>query len=123
MFLQINDVDFSKNVQESTYKVDSIPVYEEWTDAGKKIHREITRNRVVGSFDIVFFDGWGQSIDDFYTAINTIIDEGVTKVKLYISNLNQTKNVNAFLTISTNKYVPNVNGKTLHRLNIKVEER
>lgn len=50
----MGDIDLTPFIPVPTYKVNQFDVYEEWTDANHKKHREIVRTQIKGTFTLLF---------------------------------------------------------------------
>ncbi|MBP3753597.1 MAG: hypothetical protein J6I66_01925 [Lachnospiraceae bacterium] len=53
MFI-IGETDYSDHVIAGSYKVNNVPVTEDWTDAAGVIHRQKIRDKIIGTFDMWF---------------------------------------------------------------------
>ena len=54
--LKINTTDVTGNIVQNTYAVNKLPVYKDYEDANGETHRRFIRNKVKGSFQMVFKD-------------------------------------------------------------------
>lgn len=54
--LKINTTDVTGNIVQNTYTVNKLPVYKDYEDANGETHRRFIRNKVKGSFQMVFKD-------------------------------------------------------------------
>ena len=62
IMFKVGDTDYSAHVIDSTngYKVQTDPIYTEWTDANGIDHRSVYRDRTTGTFTLFF-----RSIDEY----------------------------------------------------------
>lgn len=96
---EINNIDFSSHVLAGTYNVIEVPVYTEWTDANLRDHREVTRKRVQGSFDM-FFETV-TAYEDFVTAYNAAkTDSGLTPAVIMNNTTNELVLKNCYFSFS-----------------------
>lgn len=121
--ININGIDFTKNVQESTYKVDQQPVYTKWTDANGTNHREITRERVSGSFDLVFVEGMGHTYEEFLAAMKAATVRGVLTASFSVNNIAQDKTIDCFYMIAYDAPRKISEGRTFRKCKFTLEER
>lgn len=81
---KLGDVDITNYINYTSYKVSSEPVYNEWTDANYRKHRDEVRRRVTGSFDLAFIT------DDQYNSFLTLLNNNKTgnllSIKLYVGS-------------------------------------
>lgn len=61
----LNDVDYTNHILVPSYKVQKEPVTKTWEDATYKIHADVVRWRMQGSFTI-YFDS-NEELNDFLT--------------------------------------------------------
>ena len=53
---KINTTDLTGNVVQNTWQVNNLPVYKEYKDANEETHRRFLRNKISGTFQMVFKD-------------------------------------------------------------------
>ena len=53
---KIGTTDLTGNIVQNTYAVNNLPVYKEYKDANEQTHRRFLRNKVSGTFEMVFDD-------------------------------------------------------------------
>lgn len=96
MLVKINDTDITKYILASSYKVNSYPIYTEWTDANYVRHRELHRYQVKGSFEMKFPSDGGTEYENFVHLLknNSVGDSAVLFV--YVNNICESKSVDAF---------------------------
>lgn len=90
--------DFTKNITVPNYKVNEKPVYDEYIDANKKVHRDTLRHQVEGSISFLFYD-----VEKYYEFLDVIRDntnvEGYVTVSLYINNKRTFETKNVFIDL------------------------
>lgn len=84
--LYINGIDFTQHIKMGTWKVNSKPVYTEWTDYGKKKHKHKHRDQISGSFKVYF-----RTIEEFTKFFKTIENNkdnsGYVTCQVFLNNL------------------------------------
>lgn len=60
LLFRIGTTDFTGHVVQNTWKVNNLPVYKSYKDANEQTHKRFLRNKISGSFKLVFAD-----INDF----------------------------------------------------------
>ncbi len=53
---KISTTDLTGNVVQNTWDVNNLPVYKEYKDANEETHRRFLRNKISGTFQMVFKD-------------------------------------------------------------------
>ena len=71
--------DLSKHIPMGTYNVNVLEEFEEWTDSNYDIHRRLLRNRVEGTFDLLF-----KSISDYEDFLTVLTKAKTTTGQNYI---------------------------------------
>lgn len=116
--LEINGIDFSKHINESSYNVSRQSVYEEWIDANYKIHRSEYRKRVTGSFDMVFIKD-----EDYDLFLNQINSSNLIRMTVYVGGLLNRRWVSDFyLTIESKSHREINSSHIFNKLTVKIEE-
>lgn len=54
--IKIGTTDYTGNVVQNTWKVNKLPVYKTYKDANEETHKRFLRNKIQGSFKMVFAD-------------------------------------------------------------------
>lgn len=99
---KLGDTDITNYINESSYKVNSEPVYNEWTDANYRKHRDEVRRRVTGSFDLAFVND--TQYNSFLTLLNNNKTGNVVSIKLYVgSDINALVDCYCYYKMVTNK--------------------
>lgn len=65
---KISTTDLTGHVVQNTYSVNNLPVYKEYKDADEETHRRFLRNKLQGTFQMVFKD-----LTD-YATFKTLLD-------------------------------------------------
>ena len=94
---KIGTTDLTGHVVQNTWKVNKLPVYKTYKDANEETHKRFLRNKVSGSFQLVFKD-----LTE-YAAFNTLINSKRSALNFTIpctvyDNISGTQiSINAFL--------------------------
>lgn len=120
-YLTINGINLSKYVQESTYNINSEPVYEEWTDGEWSVHKTQVRTRVKGSFDLVFVTE--ADFNSFKALIDANTTDNLLAVNVHVLNLGANKNVNVYYKINGSKVAEISATHVYKRFKMEIEER
>lgn len=120
MIFQINGHDYTKYLQDDSYKILQNDIGKSWTDANYKKHNhEILK--VQGSFSIAFINNtmYTQFLNDINAAKNS---DGYIVCTLFVININTTKTIECFLNITSEKFRPVNSNIVVNILNITVNE-
>ena len=136
MQVKIGQTDVTQYVQEKSYNIDSVDDYIEWKDANRRTHRGGYSPKVMGSFEMVFIDGYtvssgGQSsvVDhygDFLTLLANNMTDKVLTISLTVNNLNNVlKTIQCYCDITTKsvRYTKNGSNCIVKRMTINIKER
>lgn len=120
MVFQINGNDYTKCLQDESYNVVQVDIGDSWTDANYKKHQNSVL-KVQGSFSMVFItdDDYDDFLADVEAAKNT---DGYVVCTLFVLNLNTTRQIECFLTISSNRYRPVNQTNVVHIINVQINE-
>ena len=128
----LGTTDLTAYVQEKTYNVDAEDDYTAWQDAGGHDHRGGYLEKVKGSFDLVFFDGYSENnvvVDhygDFLTLIaNNSTDKRLT-MKVSVNNKNNLlKEIVCYYELKSKpfRYANNGSNVIVKRVTMTIEER
>lgn len=100
--------DYTDAIERASYSVNRSDVYKEWTDANGTVHRDVTRTRIKGSFEIGFHRQ--KELEDFITYMRQAKKQGgFYPVMLYVNNEDELVSANVFLdmTAQVQRDVPN----------------
>ena len=118
----IGDDDFTNFITVPSYKVNYGPVYNTWTDANYKQHRDILRYKVQGSFKLLFDteEDLNRFLDDVYNFED--ITTGTVPIKVYVNNLSNQQEIDAFISFAMANEKPYFGVKQHDGFEVKVEE-
>ena len=117
---EINSTDYTKYIQDDSYKVVQVDVGSSWTDANYKKHQDAVF-KVQGSFQMAFItdEEYSDFLDDIEDSKN---NDGYVVCTLRVLNLNNTKQIECFLTISANRYRPVNNSNVVNIIDVSINE-
>lgn len=119
---KMGGTDYTSKIKMGTYKVNSQPVYEEWTDGNYLTHRVVTRRRLSGSFTMLFDDPV-----EYYEFLYKVQDltgiEGYTTASLYVNNLHTIQDANVYISLEPINLVPYFGAKSHDGFTISINER
>ena len=120
----VGSTDFSDNVIIGTYEVNRVPVYDEWEDAGRKIHRIKARDKVKGSFELFF-----RTLSEYQT-FKTAINNNTSSTNLSVTVTATVNNTNTnvpdmdvYLDFSLVRDVDGTGNDMLQKIKVNIEER
>ena len=119
----INGIDYTSHITVSNpYTVNKEDVYEEWTDANYKKHKELLRSRVAGSFTMLFNDP--NEYLSFLSLLNEMKEaDGTTLASFYCNNIDDVVTSRYFITCTPANEMPFMGVKSISGLSITVEEQ
>ena len=121
--VSLNGTDISQYLNESSYKVEPVPVYDEWTDGRHRKHKHKFRTRAQGGFDVFCFSDTDYDTLLALFAENTD-DEGLTTITVYVGgNVNDDVEIQAYCRMNL-EYRKTVSATvTKYKLHVEVEEQ
>lgn len=120
-YLVINDIDLSKFVNESSYVVNSVPVYEEWTDANYRIHKSEYRRRVQGSFDLCFVTL--NQYDEFIDLLKSASNKNLLTAQVYVGgDINAYQTIDMYYSLESSKTAEISNTHVFNKVKMTIEE-
>lgn len=97
ILFKVGTTDYTGNVVQNTWDVNKLPVYKEYKDANEEKHKRFLRNKISGSFKMVFKD-----LTDF-AAFQTTLDNARSATNftvfctVYDNKHSTTETINAFI--------------------------
>lgn len=122
MTAKIGTVDILPYIEDGTYKMDANKEYYEWKDGNEDNHREYTVSKVHGEMTVICDEKNGISLSALLGYISNASSDNKVTLTLYITNEDQDATIEAYLTLTTAFYREHKDGKTVHLINIKVDE-
>lgn len=121
-FFAINGTDLTAYADIQNFSVNQTDIYQEWTDGNWIDHREITRQRITGSFQLGFSDS--TAWNSFLALIAAEkLSAGYFPVTVYVNNLGSTQTINAFLDMSAAAKWDLVNDRFWKTITVTLTER
>lgn len=116
----INGNDYTKYIQDGTYNINNVDNGDSWTDGNFKQHRNHVI-KVQGTFDMAFIteDEYEDFLGDIEDATN---NDGYVECTVFVVNANSNKNIECFLTVSTNNYKPVNSANVVYMISVSIEE-
>lgn len=94
---KVGTTDYTGNVVQNTWDVNKLPVYKEYKDANEEKHKRFLRNKISGSFKMVFkdltdFAAFQSALDTARSATNFTVS-----CTVYDNKHSQAETINAFI--------------------------
>lgn len=119
---KIGDIDITPFINEKSYKMDSVPVENKWTDANYAEHIDEVRRRVVGSFDLAFVTD--EQYNEFITLVNNNKAGNLLTITVYVGgDVNMLQTINAYYKMTYKKRNEAMQGYIVTILNMAISER
>lgn len=119
---KVSNTDFSDHVVAGTYAVNNEPVFTSYEDANGVEHRQKIRDRVVGTFDMIF-----KTLEDFNDFIEcvkeyTLPSSCAVPILVQVNNTAELKLVNAFIDFSPTRNRNDMWQDYMERFQVKIKE-
>lgn len=118
----VASTDISKYIIKNTYDVNSAPIFESWTDGNFHEHRVYSRDRVTGSFDVIFFDDDNGAYQDFLTLLASATNNRLLTIGLFVVNQSRFDAFNVYYTITAAQHAETTDGRMVNKMTINLEE-
>lgn len=118
----VNNTDITKYIIKDTYKVNSEPVYESWLDGNFREHRIYTRERVEGSFDVIFFDDDNGAYQDFLTLLDSATTNNLLTIGLFVLDKCSFEALQVYYNITAEQHAETTDGRMVNKMTIEIEE-
>ena len=118
----VGDTDITKRIIKDTYEMNTEPVYESWTDGNFHEHRIRIRERVRGSFDVIFFDEDNGAYQDFLTLLDEHTTNTLLTCGLYVQNTATFDTFRVYYTIKAQQHARTIDNIMVNKMTIEVEE-
>ena len=120
MLASINGTDITGYIQETSYQVNQAPIYEEWTDGNYKTHREETRQKITGNFDLIFVRA--TDLDNFLKLVDENSTGSLLTITLWIQNKNRAVETQVYFSFEAKTVVKISDNYTFHEFTVTIEE-
>lgn len=92
----LGGVDYTDKINQHNYKMNAADVASTWTDANYRVHRDVYRTRVSGTFKMLFSkDEYEEFLSNYQSSINT---DGSYTISVYVETAKETQEITATLT-------------------------
>lgn len=118
----VNGTDISQYINEQTYTMKREREFESWYDGNFVEHRNYTRSKVKGSFEVALWGKNGMTLDAFLTLWNAAVANDKVTILLFVQNSGTMEAVEAFFDFSPVLHRNLMNGGSLDRLTIDIVE-
>lgn len=122
MLATVNGIDITKYIIKDTYDVNAEPVYESWTDGNFREHRIQIRDRVKGSFDVIFFDDDNTAYQNFLTLLDSATDIDRLTIGLFVLNKSVFQAFEVYYKITAAQHAETSDGRIVNKMSIEIEE-
>jgi len=117
--LIIGGTDFTNYINDSSYKMASQSVFDEWKDADYKIHRNESRKRITGSFDMIF-----TTSSEYDAFISKIESSNLKQMTVYVGgSTNEMVQRNFYYTIKDVSHREISSSHIFHKITVEIEEQ
>ena len=118
----VGTTDITKYIIKDTYKMNAEPVYESWTDGNFHEHRIRIRERVTGSFDVIFFDDDNGAYQNFLALLETNTTNTLLTCGLYVENKAAFEAFRMYYTITAKQHARTIDDIMVNKMTIEFEE-
>ena len=118
----VANTDITKYIIKDTYKVNTEPVYESWTDGNFHEHRIYVRDRLSGSFDVIFFDDDNGAYQNFLTLLDSATSNHLLTIGLFVPNKSAFNAYQVYYTITTAQHAECSDGRWVNKRTSDIEE-
>lgn len=94
----VNTFDLTPYIISPSYEMNREDVFREWVDGNGVTHRSVYRTRIVGQFDVKFWDRSQYAV--FLGALSAVKTGGYYPMTVYVNNTETTASANMFLEFS-----------------------
>lgn len=118
----IAGTDITKYIIKDTYDVNTEPVYESWEDGNFHEHRIYIRDRLTGSFDVIFFDDDNGAYQNFLTLLASATTNRRLSIGLYVVNDSHFGAYEVYYTIKGQQHAETTDGRMVNKMTFELEE-
>lgn len=119
----INNKNLKDYISIKTYNVNKESVYTSFLDGNYVEHRKEFRKKISGSFTLEFY---GQGEMDVFL-FNKFLEEntvnGITTMTVYVNNTGELETINAYVKTNCNYHREDINGFSIDKIVVELEER
>lgn len=119
----IGTTDITKHIVKGTYEIGTEPVYAgSWEDGNFREHRVKVRDRIIGKFDVIFFDNDNGAFQSFLRTMNNATRNHLTTMGLYVENKASFQALQAYIQITPVQHAECDDGRMVNKMTLKIEE-
>ena len=118
----ISSTDISKYIIKDSYEMNTESVFESWTDGNFREHRIYIRDRVKGSFDVIFFDDDNGAYQNFLDLLDSATTNRVLTIGLFIVNESKFGVFEVYYSITQAQHAETTDGRMVNKMTINIEE-
>ena len=118
----VGATDITKYIIKDTYKMNAEPVYESWTDGNFHEHRIRIRERVTGSFDVIFFDDDNGAYQNFLDLLEANTTNTLLTCGLYVENKAAFEAFHMYYTITAKQHARTIDDIMVNKMTIELKE-
>lgn len=118
----IANTDITKYIIKDTFEVNAEPVFESWTDGNFHEHRIYIRDRVKGSFDVIFFDEDNGAYQDFLDLLDSATTNRLLTMGLFVVNQSKFDGFQVYYTLSQAQHAETTDGRMVNKMTMTIEE-
>lgn len=119
---KLGNTDITPYINYTSYKMASVPVYNEWTNANYEIIRDEVRRRIKGSFDLAFVTD--TDYDTFIGLINDNKAGNLLRIQVYVgSDVNALREILCYYDLSPVSRKEASEGYIVSIMTMNIEQR
>lgn len=118
----VGNTNITKYIIKDTYEVNAEPVFQSWTDGNYREHRIYTRDRVKGSFDVIFFDEDNGAYQDFLDLLDSATTNRLLTMGLFVVNQSKFDGFQVYFTLSQAQHAETTDGRMVNKMTLSIEE-
>ncbi len=122
ILFKISSYDMTKYVVKSTYDVNTEPEFESWRDGNFHEHRIYVRDRIKGSFDVIFFGNDNTPYDNFITRLSNATNNRLSTITVYVENEASLTQIQAYIHITAEQHAICDDGRVVNKMTLNIEE-
>ena len=122
--LIINGVDYTPDIVDGSYKIDSDDVYESWTDGNMVEHRIIVTSKVTGSVQVLCSEeGTWPRVSEFLADLAAATSNHVLTLGVYVPSRGSVEAINCYYDLKSASHIKSIGGKLTDVFTLEIKER
>lgn len=118
----IGGTNITKYIIKDSYEINNEPVYEAWQDGNFREHRIYTRNKIIGKFDVIFFDTNNGAYQSFLSTLASATSNHLTTMGLFVLNDSSFQALQAYVQITAKQHAETSDGCMVNKMTLSIEE-